>query len=127
MRVLVDTCGWIEWLTDGPLAGLFEPYFNNLAELVVPTSLQFELYKWAKREKGEKMALEAVALTDQGVIAALNSPLAIFAADLALAHRLSFADAIIYATAVQYRATLVTADDHFEGLPGVIYFPKRTA
>lgn len=25
----------------------------------------------------------------------------------------------------QYNATLITADDHFEGLPDVIYFPKK--
>jgi predicted nucleic acid-binding protein len=127
MLVLVDTCGWIEWLTDGPLAELFKPYLDNPAGLVVPTSLQFELYKWAKREKGEQNALEAAALTNQGKIVPLNTALALLAADLALAHGLSFADAIIYATARQCQATLVTADDHFEGLPDVIYFPKRKA
>jgi len=60
--------------------------------VVVPTSLQFELYKWAKRERGEIQALEAVALTEQGMVIPLSTL-------LALMHRLSFADAIIYATA----------------------------
>jgi hypothetical protein len=57
MVCLVDTCGWIEWLTDGLLADVFEPYLNDPAELIIPTTLQFELYKWAKREKGEVEAL----------------------------------------------------------------------
>ena len=33
MAVLVDTCGWIEWLTDGLLADAFAPYLADPAEL----------------------------------------------------------------------------------------------
>ncbi|MCB1829872.1 MAG: type II toxin-antitoxin system VapC family toxin [Gammaproteobacteria bacterium] len=125
MAALVDTCGWIEWLTDGVLAERFQPYLNNPGKLVVPTSLQFELYKWAKRERGEVPALEAVALTEQGSVIPLNSALALFAADLALEYQLSFADAIIYSTARQSNVPLITSDDHFKGLPEVVYFSKK--
>ena len=52
MAYLVDACGWIEWLTDGALASQSEPYLDDQETLIVSTSLQFELYKWAKREKG---------------------------------------------------------------------------
>jgi len=45
MRVLVDTCGWIEWLTDGGLADRYQPYLQPLETVLVPTSVQFELYK----------------------------------------------------------------------------------
>jgi hypothetical protein len=58
MAGLVDTCGWIEWLTYGQLAGAFGPYLAEPAELIIPTTLQFELYKWAKREKSEVESLE---------------------------------------------------------------------
>jgi hypothetical protein len=34
---LVDTCGWIEWLTNGKLAALFEPYLLNSTDLIIPT------------------------------------------------------------------------------------------
>jgi len=44
MEVLVDTCGWIEWLTDGILSDRFEPFLADLQSLIVPTCLQFELY-----------------------------------------------------------------------------------
>lgn len=125
MACLVDTCGWIEWLTDGVLADDFGPYMETSAELVIPTTLQFELYKWAKREKGEAEALEVVALTEQGRVIPLNTGIALYAADLALQYRLSFADAIIYATASQLGVPLITADDHFLGLPEVVYFPKK--
>jgi predicted nucleic acid-binding protein len=45
---------------------------------------------------------------------------------MALQYRLSFADAIIYASARLSNVPLITADDHFQGLPDVIYFPKKS-
>lgn len=123
--VLVDTCGWIEWLVDGELADCFESALSDTDRLLVPTSVQFELYKWTRRERGEALALEAVALTEQGLVVPLSSAIALLAGDLALDYGLSFADAIIYATARQQRARLLTCDDHFEGLEGVSYIPKR--
>jgi predicted nucleic acid-binding protein len=125
MACLVDTCGWIEWLTNGVLADDFAPYMANPVELLIPTVLQFELYKWAKREKGETEALEVVALTEQGRVIPLNTGLSLYAADVALQYGLSFADAIIYATASQLDVPLITADDHFLDLPEVIYFSKK--
>ena len=125
MAVLVDTCGWIEWLTDGPLADDFGPYLHADEGLLVPTCLQFELYKWVKRERGEPVALEVMALTEEAEVAPLTTAIALAAADWALEHRLSFADALIYATARQYGVPLVTADDHFQGLPEVAYLDKK--
>ncbi len=37
--ILIDTCGWIEWLTAGPLCLQFEPYFNRIESVIVPTSV----------------------------------------------------------------------------------------
>ena len=124
MTALVDTCGWIEWLTDGVLADRYQPYLANPAAVVVPTVVQHELYKWAKRERGEAVALEAVAVTEQGQVQALGTAVALHAADLAPAHRLSFADSLIYGTARHLAVTLVTSDSHFEGLPQVEYLAK---
>ncbi|HKJ76145.1 MAG TPA: type II toxin-antitoxin system VapC family toxin [Gammaproteobacteria bacterium] len=125
MAVLVDTCGWIEWLTDGPLADRFEPYLKGGDDLLVPTCVQFELYKWVRRERNESLALEAIALTEEATVVPLSTASALLAADLALEHRLSFADALVYATARQQAVALVTSDDHFADLPGVTYFDKR--
>jgi len=50
--ILVDTCGWIEWLTNGPLCSKYEAYFDHVESMIVPTSVQFELYKWVARQKG---------------------------------------------------------------------------
>ena len=123
--ILIDTCGWIEWLTNGVLADRYEPFFKDASQSVVPTSVQFELYKWVARMEGKQRALEAVALTEQSLVMPLSTPIALLAADLSVAHELSFADAIIYATAQFYQAELVTSDSHFEGLRGVTFFKKE--
>ena len=125
--ILVDTCGWIEWLTEGALADSFASYMKDPAELLVPTTVQYELYKWVKRESDEITALDTIALADDGLVVPLSTDIALVAADLTLLHKLAFADAVIYASARKYNVELVTSDDHFEGLPGVTYFPKKDA
>ena len=122
--ILVDTCGWIEWLTEGTLADSFASYMKDPAELLVPTTVQYELYKWVKRESDESTALNTIALADDSLIVPLTTDIALVAADLSLSHKLAFADAVIYASARKYDVELVTSDDHFEDLPGVTYFPK---
>lgn len=123
--ILVDTCGWIEWLTEGALADSFASYMQDPAELLVPTTVQYELYKWVKRESDENTALDTIALADDSLVIPLSTDIALVAADLSLSHKLAFADAVIYASARKYNVELVTSDDHFEGLPGVTYFPKK--
>ncbi|NEX16886.1 MAG: PIN domain-containing protein [Halochromatium sp.] len=122
---LIDTCGWIEWLTDGVLRENFAPYFVHAERLITPTSVQFELYKWVSRHQNTEAALSCVALTEQTLVVPLTTSIALLASDLSIAHKLSFADAIIYATASYHQATLITSDDHFLGLPDVVYFQKR--
>jgi predicted nucleic acid-binding protein len=122
--ILVDTCGWIEWLTDGALADRFAPYMQDPSELLVPTTVQYELYKWVKRESDETKAHDTIALADSSLIVPLSTEIALMAADLTLLHKLAFADAVIYASARKHQAEIVTADNHFEGLPGVTYFQK---
>jgi predicted nucleic acid-binding protein len=125
--ILVDTCGWIEWLTEGALVNSFASYMKDPAELLVPTTVQYELYKWVKRESDENTALNTIALADDSLVVPLSTDIALVAADLTLSDRLAFADAVIYASARKYNVELVTSDDHFEGLPGVIYFAKGNA
>jgi predicted nucleic acid-binding protein len=123
--ILVDTCGWIEWLTDGPLAEGFAPHLADPAALVGPTLVQFELYRWLCRERHESFALEVIGVTEQGQVVPMDASLALRAADLAAQHRLAMADACVYASAQQAGVELITSDAHFEGLPGVSYLPKN--
>jgi len=124
MNYLVDTCGWIEWLTNGKLVSSFEPYFKHLATLAVPTLVQYELYKWVCREKNPTFALEIIGITEGGLVVPLDTSLALYAADISKEYNLAMADAIIYATSRNKDALLVTSDKHFKHLPHVKYFEK---
>jgi len=125
MKIVVDTCGWIEWLTDGVLADEFASFLTDMDNLIVPTSIQFELHKWVCRERNAELAMEIIALTQRAEVVPLSESLALLASEFAQKHKLSFADAIIYATARQEKAQLITSDDHFENLPAVSYFAKK--
>lgn len=122
--VLVDTCGWIEYLVGGSLADFFAASLEQPALVVVPSLVQFELYRWAKRVRDEQWALDAVSLTEDAVVVTLDTELALMGADLALEHGLAMADALILATARKQRADLLTCDAHFEGLSGVRFTRK---
>lgn len=89
MACVVDTCGWIEWLTYGALASKFETWLENLANLYVPTVVQFELYRCVKHEYGETRALEVAAQTEQGNVVPLRTAISLLATDIVLQHGLS--------------------------------------
>ncbi|MCI5217779.1 MAG: type II toxin-antitoxin system VapC family toxin [Candidatus Electrothrix sp. LOE2] len=123
--ILIDTCGWIEWLTDGQLSEEYQPYFSRIESIIVPTCVQFELYKWVVRKRNIPVALEAVALTEQAAVVPLSTAIALSAADFSAEYSLSFADSIIYATARFHRVQLITSDNHFQELPDVKFFRKQ--
>ena len=121
---LVDSSGWLEYLSDGPNASSFETALTNPENLIVPTLCLYEVFKVVLRQRGETDALQAAALMSQGNIIELTSEIALQAARISLDHKLPMADSLILATARAYRATLWTQDEHFEGMEGVKYVEK---
>lgn len=63
----------------------------------------------------------------QGKIVALDERLAVVAAEVSHRHRLSHAEGIIYATAFEASANLLTQEADLEGLPGVTYVPHSAS
>lgn len=49
--VLVDSCGWIEFFTDGPRAAEYSKYLNNPSKVITPTIILYEVYKKIKKER----------------------------------------------------------------------------
>lgn len=124
--IVVDSSGWIEFFTDGPLADEYAKRFRNLPSVVTPVIVLYEVYKRLKRDLSEDDALVAVSVMQRSRIASLTQQLALLAADLSLAHGLAMADAMVLATAESHGAELVTSDSDFEGIAGVTYLPKAT-
>lgn len=123
MRV-VDTSVWVEWLIGGPLGRKLAKEIPDRAECIVPTIVQLELSKWLLREAGEEQADQVIAYTQKCVVVALDTHIALLAAELHRQYKLATADAIVYATAQANGAELLTCDAHFARLPAVLYFAK---
>ena len=125
MRV-VDTSVWIEWLAGTALGKKLAREIPDKSECIVPTIVQLELAKWLAREVGEDEADQMIAYTQKCVIAPLDTRIALLAADLHRQYKLATADAVVYATARELGADLLTCDTHFDNLPGVLLV-KKTA
>jgi predicted nucleic acid-binding protein len=123
---VVDTSVWIEWLTGSPLRRKLEKEIPDKARCIVPTIVQLELAKWLTRELGEEQADQMIAYTQKCVVAPLDTRIALRAAELHRQYKLATADAVVYATAMEYGAELLSCDAHFEKLPGVVFVAKRT-
>jgi len=122
--VLVDTSAWIEWLIGSPTGDKLAEHLPELADWLVPTMVQLELAKWLSHEVGEDKADQVIAFTQVCQVVALDTEIALAAAEACRDHKLATADAIMFATARTKGARLLTCDKHFEGLPGVTLIEK---
>lgn len=122
--MVIDSSAWIEWIADSAAAPRIEPHLPNPPDSIVPTIVQLEMFKWLARERGRDEAATFIGYTRGCVVIELTTSIAIRAAELFQSHKLATADSIIYATALDQGASLLTCDAHFEGLEHVIYVPK---
>ncbi len=121
MKVLLDSSGWIEFFTDGPLTERYAGYLTSRYQLITPTIVLYEVYKNIKRERGEETALVFAGRLSATEVIQLTESIALLAGDMSLRHGLVMADAIGYATAKDQQAELATGDADLKELPGVIY------
>ena len=122
MKVL-DTCVWIEIVLASPLGKRFNALLADKQSMLVPSLVQFELRRWALREYEASRADFIVLALREAVIVQTGERVAFLAADLARKHKLHALDALMYATALEHDAQLVTCDPHFKDLPQVDYTP----
>jgi predicted nucleic acid-binding protein len=122
---VVDTSFWVEWIAGNWRSEAARREMPLPAETIVPTMVQFELVKWARREGGVEAAERILGYTMLCEVVPLDTRVAASAAEFSRLHRLPTADSIIYATAMEAGADLLTCDRHFEGLASVLYLPKE--
>jgi predicted nucleic acid-binding protein len=122
---VVDSSGWIEYLSGGPNAGYFREPIEDASALLVPSLSLFEVYWHMVRHSGCEGALSVVAAMRKGAVIDLDDRLALEAAELSIDTRLPLADSVMLATARSRGAELWTQDSDFEGLDDVRYFMKH--
>jgi predicted nucleic acid-binding protein len=117
--VLVDSSGWLEYITGDEKADAFGAVLQGVAQVLVPTIVLYEVFKIlllrASKTDANLFLSEALRRT----VVDLTDTIALAAASHSIDRKLPMADAIIYATAQAHQAELITSDAHFSGLPGV--------
>ncbi len=124
--ILIDTCLWIESICQTPTGKQHQALWSRPDGIIVPTLLQFELRRWANRALREDENAEVLVTTRNCQIVGLTEAIALLGADYSTQYKLPAIDAMMYATAMEHNATLITCDSHFEGLPFVDYHAKLT-
>ena len=121
---LVDTCIWIEVTSDTATGQAYKRLLNEPHKLMISTMVVYELRKWLARHMESEAADELMTLVLTAYVVEPTSTIALQAAELSRAHKLHAMDALIYATALEHDAELVTCDAHFKDLPQVDYAAK---
>ena len=117
--VLVDSSGWLEYITGDDKADDFGAVLQSDVQVLVPTIVLYEVLKIMLLRAGKSDADVFLSEALRRTVVDLTDTIALAAASLSIDHKLPMADAIIYASARSHRAELVTSDAHFTGLPGV--------
>ena len=124
--ILIDSYGWIEYFTEGPLAESYAVYIEKADQeiYITPTIVVYEVCKKIKSLKGEQNALEAFAQISRTKIVELTSAISLRAADVSITLKLGTADAIILATAQECNAKIITSDKHLKEIKNVKFIEK---
>jgi len=122
---VVDSSAWLSYFAGDANAKVFSRPIENIDSLIIPSITITEVFKCILRQRGEDLALEAIAHMEQGKVIPLDGSLAIDAAQYGVELKLPLADSIIYATAQKYEAIIWTQDVDFKTLEGVKYYSKK--
>lgn len=122
--ITVDSCGWLEYYAEGPLAEEYGRYLKDLKAILTPAIIIYEVYKKVKREYCEADALTAIGPILKTRVIALDTPYLLMAADISLQYGLPMADAIVYTVTTMYGSQVVTSDKHFKNLDMVVYLER---
>ena len=123
--IIVDSCGWLEWFTDGKLADQYKEYLADQDNILMPAIILYEVYKILKREVGEEKALLAAGYMSNSVVIPFDGTLALVAADIALQEKLAMADAIIVAISRVHNCRIISSDADLREQSNVYYIPKQ--
>ena len=108
----------------GPNARHFKPVIQRTEAVIVPALVLYEVSKQAFLWQGAEYAKAVAVMLGHAIYVEVSREIVATAVAVSLQHKLATADSLIYATALEYDATLWTQDKHFKGLPSVKYFEK---
>ena len=124
---VVDSSGWIEYLTDSARADLFASPIEQRNQLLVPTIALFEVHKILSRSLKANVVDRCLDVMRLGRVLDFTDARAVAASKISKAHSLALADAAMYSMALEFNAKFWTQDVDYQGLPQVQFFAKLSA
>lgn len=120
-RVLIDSSGWLEYLTADTKKDLFEPYLLDKTKvLIVPTIVMYEVRKVLLIQQQKNAADWFTSEAMRHTVVPLDETIASSAATNSVQLKIPMADAIIYTTAIVENAQIITSDTHFNNIPNAL-------
>jgi predicted nucleic acid-binding protein len=117
--IILDSSGWLEYLTADLKADLFAPYFEGHRAILVPVIVIYEVRKVLLLQQTKEISDIFMSQALGRTIIPVDEEIALSAAALSIRYRLAMADALLYATAEREKVEFVTSDPHFKNLPQV--------
>jgi predicted nucleic acid-binding protein len=117
--VILDSSGWLEYLTTDTKADLFAPYFEGDRPILVPAIVLYEVRKVLLLRQMKDVTDIFLSEALRRTIIPIDEQIALFAAAVSIQYRLAMADALLYATSEREKTEFVTSDPHFKDLPRV--------
>ncbi|MFH0836523.1 MAG: type II toxin-antitoxin system VapC family toxin [Candidatus Aenigmatarchaeota archaeon] len=122
-NVLIDSHGWIEYFSEGPLISKYAKHIENanVSTYITPSIVLYEVYKRIKTIKGENIALIAIShIIEHTQIFSIDKKISLNAAEISIRTKLPMADSMIKAVAEETNAVIITGDSHFKNMDNVI-------
>ena len=116
---VVDTSGWIEFFIASPAGEHYQAVIIDTATLLVPALSLYEIHRYFSSKITSTELATVLDVVRQAQVIPLTDERAIAASKVAQQHKLAMADAIMYATALEFNATFWTQDIDYAGLPSV--------
>jgi predicted nucleic acid-binding protein len=117
--IVIDSSGWLEYITGDEKAELFAPYFQGDTPILVPVIVLYEVRKILLLRKFRVLADAFLSEASRREVVPVDENIAVIAATISVDFQLTMADALLYATAQSRTANFITSDAHFSNLPGV--------
>jgi len=117
--VIIDSSGWLEYLTADIKADLFAPYFEGNRPILVPAIVLYEVRKVLLLRQTSDIADTFMSQALRRTVVSVDEEIALAAAAVSIQYRLAMGDALLYATSQREKTEFVTSDPHFKDLPRV--------
>lgn len=122
MTVLLDSWTWIEYWKGGPHARAAAVHIEGDEEAVTSTVNLAEVYFWILKYYDEDTAVrKASTMEKRCLLIPVERRIAVEAAKARKQHGLALVDSLVYATAEEVGAKLVTGDPDLRDLEGTIF------